>query len=305
MKRHLPPFAAVRAFEAAARHMSFKDAAEELCVTPSAVSHQIAALEAYLGTQLFLRDGNRLTLTRTGETYRDRLGQLLDGLDRSTRAVQDTRQSLRVLCTPGFAARWLIPRLGGAPGGDRMRLRVSDGAPSTDFASNDADVVIHWGDSPVPGVVVEPLMSSARYPAASREMIARENIRTPGDLARVRLLHDDVQDGWADWFTAARVAVPELPRGPSFPHCEFSTTAAEQGQGVTLAYDAVAGRTVRSGALVRLFDAVTIPSTIYSVAYPKQRRDDPEIRAFRDWLFEEVGSDGNLAPERPVLSLVR
>lgn len=294
--RKLPPFAAIRAFEAAARHLSFKAAAGEIHVTPSAVSHQIRGLEEFVGTSLFRREAGGIALTPAGTQYLAELTGLLDGLEESTRrAAGDLSASpLRILSTPGFAARWLVPRLDRFPGGDKVIIRTSTGAPSTDFARNDADVVIHWGDAPVAGVIVEAFMESGRYPLASPEFIARERLQRPGDLARTTLLHDEVMDAWDAWFRCAGLHVPPLPRGPRFAHCELALTAAEQGQGVTLAYDAMARGTVASGRLVRLFEAETLPITIYSVAYPAGRATDTRIRAFRDWLFEEVVAEGTL-----------
>jgi LysR family glycine cleavage system transcriptional activator len=301
MARKLPPFAAVRAFEAAARHGSFKIAADELCLSPSAVSHQVRSLEEYLDTKLFERDGNRLRLTLTGQTYAPRLTHLLDAFEASTARVSpsDDRQ-LRVLTTPGFAARWMVPRLDRLPFGRQIRLRVSEGAPCTDFATNDADVVIHWGDEPVDGVRVEPLMQSARYPVAHPDYAAREAIEHPSDLMRATLMHDEVMDAWAEWFRIAGVVPPQMPLGPTFPNCEFATTAAEQGQGVSLAYDAVVRDTVASGRLVRLFDHVTMPIVIYSVAYPLHRADDPMIRSFADWIHGESLAHGSALPKMHV-----
>jgi len=305
MSRQLPPFAAIRAFEAAARHLSFKAAAIELCVTPSAVSHQIQTLEDFLATSLFNRHGNRLELTRTGSAYVGKLTGLLDALDETTRAARgNTRKGLRVLSTPGFAARWLVPRLDRLSFGNDIRLRVSEGAPCTDFVVNDADVVIHWADDPVPGVVVEPLMSSGRYPVISPDLKKRAAVERPEDLLRVTLLRDEVMDGWADWFRAAGLGKPDLPSGPQFPHCELSTTAAERGQGVALAYDAIVRSTLEGGGLVRLFEAITLPVTIYSVAYPEARAHDPVICAFRDWVFEQVAGDGSLVPGQPVATAI-
>ncbi|MGP6089975.1 LysR substrate-binding domain-containing protein [Antarctobacter jejuensis] len=292
MGRRLPSFAAVRAFEAAARHQSFKAAAEELCLSPSAISHQIRALEGLLDTKLFERHGNALALTLTGQGYARQLTVLMDGIEEATRAVQAAgRRTFRVLCTPGFAARWLVPRLHRLDFGDRVRLRVSQGAPSTDFASNDADVVIQWADDPVPGVRTEPLMESLRYPVISPGLLSQSDLRKPEDLLGQTLMHDEVQDAWAEWFEAAGVQVPHLPRGPVFPNCEFATTAAEQGQGVSLAYDAMVRGTLETGRLVRLFETVTLPITIYSLACPESRADDPMIREFRRWIFAEVAAD--------------
>ena len=168
MGRRLPPFAAVRAFEAVARSLNVKAAAEELSLSASAISHQIRALEAYFDTALFERRGNRLSLTMTGRTYSGRMTTLLDAFDESTRSIREAgHRPFRVLCTPGFAARWLVPRLDGLSFGDRVRLRVSDGAPSLDFAANEADLVIQWADAPMAGLVTEPLMTSGRYPVIS------------------------------------------------------------------------------------------------------------------------------------------
>ena len=292
MGRKLPPFAAVKAFEAAARHLSFKQAAEELCLSPSAVSHQIRALEEYFDTALFERVGNSIALTLTGEGYAGKLTGLLDAFDETTRSMTETgSKTFGVLCTPGFAARWLVPRLHRLSFGDRVRLRVSVGAPSLDFASNESDVVIQWADDPVPGLVTEPFMTSHRYPVISPELRARANVQEPEDLLKLRLMHDEVLDAWAEWFEAAGMKVPDMPRGPVFPNCELATTAAEQGQGVSLAYDMMVRGTLASGRLVRLFRAVTMPVVIYSVAYPEARKDDEMVQEFRDWIFSEMSEE--------------
>lgn len=293
----MPPFAAVRAFEAAARHKSFKKAAEELCLSPSAISHQIRALEDYLDTALFERSGNRLDLTLTGRAYAGKLTGLLNGLEDSTRAIRQAgERPLRVLCTPGLAARWLVPRLDRLDFSHRLRLRVSTGAPSTDFSSNDSDVVIQWSTHATPGVVTEPLMESTRYPVISPRLRDAAGVEHPADLLRLRLIYDETDDAWPDWFAAAGLPDPALPQGPVFPNCELATTAAERGQGVSLAYDSVVRGTLESGRLVRLFETVTMPMIIYSVAYREDRAGEPMIRAFRDWLFDQVARDGTAVP---------
>lgn len=293
-RRRLPPLAALKAFEAAARHQSFTRAADELCLTPSAVSHQVRALEAYLDTKLFERRGNAMVLTLTGEGYADRLSELLDGLSDTTEAIRSPREMpvLRVLSTPGFAARWMVPRLGRFAYADRVRLRISVGAPSTDFASNDADVVIQWADAPGPGLSVEPIMSSARYPVISPALRDKLGIERPEDLARATRMQDETLDMWAEWFAAAGVAPPPTPNGPVFPNCELATTAAEQGMGAALAYDLMVRDTLASGRLVRLFDAVTLPVVIYSITCPAARRRETLISAFHDWIWSELPADG-------------
>lgn len=297
MGRKLPPFAAVRAFEATARHMSVKAAADELCLTPSAVSHQIKALEGFLDTQLFERWGNRIALTLTGEAYAGKLTHLLDVFIEETEAVRAAPQTLRVLSTPGFAARWLVPRLPRLEFASDIRLRVSNGAPSLDFATNDADVVIQWSDHPTPGLCVEPLMASARYPVISPALRERENVRCPKDLLHLTLFYDETDDAWPEWFAAAGLAGADLPPGPTFPNCELATTMVERHQGVSLAYDAMVRGTIASGRLQRLFDATTPPMSIYAIACPEARADDPRIAAFRHWLRAEAAAEG-VMPEQ-------
>ena len=301
MARRLPPFAAVRAFEAVARHLSVKGAADELCLSPSAVSHQIRALEGYLDTALFERRGGRLRPTLTGRAYAGKLTALLDAFDESTRQVREAgHRPFRVIATHCFAARWLVPRLDRLSFGDRVRLRVSDdGLPDTDFASNEADLVIQWADDPVPGVVTEPLMVSGRYPVMSPELKARENVRVPEDLLRLTLIHYDTMDGWDEWFRTAGIEPPVFPRGPSFAHCELAVTAAERGQGVSISFDSLVRGAIAEGRLVRLFDTtIALPFAIYSVAYAEARRDDPMIREFSRWIHAEAAREG-VAPDGP------
>lgn len=299
MGRKLPPFAAVRAFEATARHMSVKTAADELCLTPSALSHQIKALEGFLNTQLFERSGNRLTLTLTGQGYAGKLTQLLDSFQDETQAARGGAQTLRVLSTPGFAARWLVPRMPRLDFARDIRLRVSNGAPSLDFATNDADVVIQWSDLPMPGLSVQPLMASVRYPVISPALKARERVSRPEDLLRLSLFYDETDDAWPEWFAAAGLGGAKLPDGPTYPNCELSTTMVEQGQGVSLAYDAVVRGTLASGRLERLFDIVTQPMAIYSVACQEARANEPRIAAFREWLRGEADAEGVLPVGQP------
>lgn len=293
MSRRLPPLPALRSFEAAAQRMSFTQAAADLCVTPSAVSHQIKALEDFLETALFSRGPAGLKLTQAGRDYLRDLTPLLDMLDASTRRVarRGTDEPIRILSTPGFAARWLVPRLHRFDAYNRVEITVSQGAPSTDFASNGADVVIHWGANPVHGVVVEPMMQSSRYPVASPALIEREKLFEPRDLLRVTLLHDELLDAWGEWFELAGIAVPALPRGPRLAHCELVLTAAERLQGVALAYDAMARGAIEEGELVRLFTIEIPPITMYSFAYPEGRRRCPAIGALRSWMFTEVAAD--------------
>ncbi len=292
MKRRLPPFAAVRAFEAAARHGSFTTAADELNVTQSAVSHQVRRLEEFLDTALFVRDPQGLDLTPAGEGYLAELTGILDRLDASTRRVcqPDEAELLRIRATPAFTSRWLLPRM------HRFQARhpeldydISIGFPPTDFSQGDVDVFIHWGTEPVAGARVEPFFDTARSPVASAEFLRRgPRIEAPADLLAVTLLHDQVQDGWAQWFETCGVVPPASRRGPRLAHCELVLQAAEAGQGVALPYLALIESELECGRLIRLFDRETPSAVIYSLAYQEADADEPKIKGFRDWMFEEI-----------------
>ena len=292
MRRRLPPFAAVRAFEAAARHGSFTAAAEELNVTQSAISHQVKRLEAFLDTPLFVRTPQGLTVTPAGQDYLAELTGILDRLDASTRRIchPDQPELLRIRATPAFTARWLLPRM------HRFQSRhpeldyeIANGLPPTDFSNGDVDLFIHWGTEPVDGARVEPFFASARAPVASPQFLRRAPaIESPADLLAVTLLHDKVLDGWAQWFESCGVVPPANPRGPRFAHCELALQAAETGQGVALPYTALIPSELESGRLVRLFDHETPPVVIYSLAYQESDAGEPKIRAFRDWILEEA-----------------
>ena len=247
-----------------------------------------------MGISLFVRKPHGLSLTNAGSTYLRDLTPLLDALDASTRRIsaKGPESALRVLSTPGFAARWLVPRLHRYPERENIVISVSPGAPSTDFAMNEADIVIHWGSEPVATAIVEPMMRSGRYPVASRGFIERESLREPADLLCTTLLHDEVDDGWFAWFAEAGIEPTSLPRGPRLAHCELTLTAAEEQQGVALAYDAMARNTIAEGRLQRLFDVESPSAAIYSFAYAKGRRRCPDIGRFRDWIFEEVRLEG-------------
>ncbi|MDW4550449.1 LysR substrate-binding domain-containing protein [Defluviimonas sp. D31] len=292
MRRKLPPFPALRAFEAAARLGSFKAAAEELCVSASAISHQIRLLESYLDRPMFTRGPQAVRLTRAGERYLARIGPLLDELDASTRAItgEAAQGVIRLRMTEWFAKRWLIPRLPrfmrACPG---LEVQIETGLPPTDFRHGALDVIIHWGDAPVEGAVIEPFFASTRTPVCSPAYLAAHpDLKAPRDLARHVLLRDETDDGWAEWFGVAGLPTYCPEGGPVFSHCELSTTAALSDAGVELAYRELLIDLLRDGDLVQLFDILSPVRTIYSLAYERRRAKDARILAFREWLFGEI-----------------
>jgi LysR family transcriptional regulator, glycine cleavage system transcriptional activator len=292
MRRHLPPFSAVRAFEAAARHLSFKAAAAELNVTQSAISHQVKGLEVFLGAALFHRTASGVALTRCGRDYFADLSSVLDRLDASTERARGTEISgpVSVRATPAFTSRWLLPRMNGFNTAyPEIELEVTTTTNPMHFPADGVDILIQYGQRPVDGLRVDPFLSSSRFPVCSPDLLkAGPPIRKPEDLARVTLLRDVVGDDWATWFACADSRMPAKIKGPRLAHCELTMTAAEEGQGVALAYGALIDREIADGRLVKLFDLETPPKVIYSLTCPEGWTNRPRIAAFRNWVLAEV-----------------
>ena len=292
MRRHLPPFSAVRAFEAAARHQSFKSAAEELHLTQSAISHQVKALEEFLGVSLFRRNGQGVVLTPRGSSYVADVSSILDRLSTSTERLTGVAKSgtLKVCASPGFASRWLMPRMSRlASAHPDIAVEIATTSDPLQFPDDDTDILIQYGQAAADGFRVEPFLSSSRVPVCSPRLLEEgPAIRTPDDLSKVTLLRDLVGDDWAAWFGSAKTSMPDVAGGPRFAHCELTLRAAEEGQGVALGYTALIGREIADGKLVRLFDLETTPRVIYSLTCPEAWANHPRIAAFRNWIFGEV-----------------
>lgn len=292
MKRKLPPFAAVRAFEAASRHRSFKGAAAELHVTQSAISHQVKGLELFLGAMLFRRHRHGVELTPIGIDYFHDVGAILDELDASTERIKavDGADRLSVCATPAFLSRWLLPRMRGfARAYPKIELQIAVTTEPTRFPKDGVDVLIQYGQDPEPGLRVAPFLTSARFPVCSPALLeAGPAIRKPEDLFRTTLLRDLVGDGWTAWFECAGSKMLPAVKGPLFAHCELTLRAAEEGQGVALAYGALIADEIAEKKLVKLFELETPPKVIYSLTCPERWMNRPPIAAFRNWVFAEA-----------------
>lgn len=294
MNREFPSFPAVRAFDAAARHLSFKDAAQELHVTQSAVSHQVKALEEFLGTPLFRRESRGVTLTREGTVYLSRVSDVLDRLASATRDLRSQHAAgpLYIHSTPAFASRWLVPRLNDF---NRIHpdieLHVTPSLELPDFANGSGDAAICFGEMETGTLHVEPFLESSRFPVASPALLAaRPKLERPADLLQCVLLHNEVEDGWREWFAHAGIETVESDSGPRFAHCNLTLRAASEGQGVALAYGALVTEDLAAGTLVRLFD-ISLPSTVvYSLVCPTASLTQPRVAAFRNWLTNAARS---------------
>lgn len=296
--RRLPPLNSIRAFEAAARHLSFTRAARELNVTQSAVSHQIKALEARLGVPLFRRLNRALLLTDEGQAYLPAVRDALDRLAEATERllVGETSGTLTVSVMPSFAARWLVPRLA------RFRdlhpdidVRLSASDKLVDFARDDVDVAIRYGRGTYPSLHVTRLLGEDVFPVCSPALRDGDPpLRRLADLARHTLLHDIVDDICPDWPTWLRLMGADgidTSRGPVFSDSSMLLQAAVDGQGVALGRSALAAADLEAGRLVKPFDVRTPLDVAYYLVCPRSTAERPKIAAFRAWLLAEADAE--------------
>ena len=295
MPRRLPSLNALKAFEAAARHESFTQAAQELCVTQGAVSHQVKALEAELGCRLFTREHRRLVITSAGQAY---LAVVRDAFDRLASGTENLLQQhragvLTVSVSPNFASKCLVHRLGRfAEQHPTIDLRVAATLQHIDFAREDFDLAIRHGDGDWPGLHVTRLCVEELFPVCSPALTRGRNaLRSPADLKRYTLLHVNERRDWAAWLEAAKVRDVDVSRGPVFNQASMAIDAAIDGQGVALARSALAAWDLGSGRLVRPFALALKVPYAYWIVCPKANATLPKIATFRDWLLAEAAVD--------------
>jgi len=297
MPRRLPSLNALKAFEAAARHESFTQAAQELCVTQGAVSHQVKALEAELGVRLFQRERQRLVITEAGRSYLEVVRDAFDRVAAGTERLLQ-RQSggvLTVSTSPNFASKWLVHRLSRfAEKHPDIDLRVSASLHHIDFAREDIDLAIRHGDGRWSGLHMTRLCTEALFPVCSPKILngrGRRALRAPSDLKHYVLLHLDDRRAWASWLEAAGVDGVDVTRGSIFNQASIAIDAAADGQGVALARTALAVWDLLAGRLVRPFGPELPVPYAYWIVCPKATADLPKIVAFRDWLVGEAMED--------------
>ncbi len=285
MSRPLLPLNALRAFEASARHRSFTRAAQELCVTQAAISHQVKALEARLGVRLFHRAPRGLMLSDEGvallpaltESF-DRIGRLLDRFREGR-----LREVLTVSVVGTFAVGWLMPRLAAFreahPYAD---LRLLTNNNKADLAAEGLDAAILFGEGRWPGVEAARLLDAPQAPLCAPGLGAQ--LRHPGDLAGQVLLRSYRVQDWPAWFAAARLSEEIEARGPVFDASLTMIQAAIQGEGVALAPPLMFARDIADGRLVQPF-AATVCTGAYWFVTPRGRPPSPAAVAFRGLLF--------------------
>jgi LysR family glycine cleavage system transcriptional activator len=292
--RKLPPLNALRAFEAAARSLSFTRAAAELHVTQAAISHQVRALEAELGLPLFVRLHRALRLTPQGARYLPALRDAFDRIDAATRSLapRRARRQLAISVVPSFGTRWLVPRLGDFRARHpRLDLTLHASSQLVDLAREPFDVAIRFGPGAWPGLRADLLLDEEIVCVASPALArGRRPLARPADLRRHVLLHDESHEPWRTWLEAAGVRGVDAERGIVFSDSAQIVQAAVAGQGVALARRRLAEADLRARRLLRLFAdrARSRTDFAYYVVSLAARADEPAIAAFRRWALAQA-----------------
>jgi len=296
MAERFPPLTAVRYFEAAARHLSFTKAAHELHVTHSAISHQIKALEEWLGVPLFRRLNRSLMLTEAGQAYARPVRESLEKLGEASRALRSREQTgtLTVSVMPSFAAKFLVPRLGAfRRAHPDIDVRISASERLVDFAREDVDIAVRSGRGNWPGLRVDWLVRENLFPVCSPKLLSGPiPLKSPGDLLQHTLMHDsDWPDSmWQRWLGVAGVKADQRKPSLSFNYSNLMIQAAIDGLGVALAQEALVRDDLASGRLVKPFD-IDMPSDYANyVVTPEAAAERPKVKAFREWLLAEIAA---------------
>lgn len=285
----LPPLNALRAFEATARHLSVKQAAGELCVTPGAVSQLLKVLERHLGVALFRRVNRGVLLTSAGQNYLPAVRNAFRQISEATRRVAAAADSgiLTVSVTPFFASAWLVPRLGAFqaahPGID---LRVLTGKGLSDFSRDGVDLAVRHGLGRYPGLCSERLFAVEMIPVAAPSLAARfPQPACSQDLTAWPQVHDADRKDWHLWFQAQGVDAIGPLRGPAFDDAGLLLKAVLAGQGAGLVPAAMAALELAEGRLVKLTGVAWPEAYAYYLVCPEASRDRPMVAAFRTWML--------------------
>jgi LysR family glycine cleavage system transcriptional activator len=290
----LPPLTALRAFDAAARHMSFAQAAAELNVTPAALSFQIKSLEDHLGQPLFHRLNRAVTLTEAGRALAPGTADgfaMLANAWRSARRLQNN-STLTVTAGPAFTAKWLAPRLYEfAQAHPDIELRFSAGLRIMDFDRDEIDVAIRFGYGPDPGLYAIPLAVEWVMPVMTPELARRHP--TPQSLKDAPLLFDDSIDflrpkcDWQMWFRAVGIDFNPT-HGARFSQADHAVDAALAGAGIVLGRRALVIKDLSEGRLVAPFKTAISTKAHFRFLCPEGAENRPQVKAFRDWILQEI-----------------
>lgn len=299
MARKLPPLNSLPCFEAAARLLNFSKAADELSVTPGAISRAIKHLEDQLNVLLFERKTRSVRLTTVGEPYARAVRDVLEQLAAAT-ALATARRSestLNVSTSDGFAGRWLVPRLYRfhRAHGD-VDVRVATTGKLTNFLGDGIDIAIRYGSGNYPGFTSEFLTDEEVFPVCSPKLLKGAHpLRKPEDLRHHTLIRDTYPIDWAAWLSSAKVKGVNAHKGLTFDSYTFAVEAAVQGEGVVLGRTMLVAADLAAGRLVRPFKHTLKAVSSFYVVYPPEAIRQRKVRIFRDWLFAEIGQPRAIA----------
>ena len=296
MSDHLPPLAAIRVFEAAARHLSFTRAASELGMTQAAVSYQIKVLEERIGSPLFLRRPREVVLTEAGQRLAPEVNRAFDILREAFAELGHREQGTLIINTMHtFASQWLAPRLGVFQMmHPEIAVRLETMQRLVEFGREEVDLVVRAGKGSWPGLVATKLLDVRFTPMLSPELAATiGGIREPADIIKLPLL-DPKDPWWITWLTANGLPIDVLQgQGQlSLNMQSLIAAAAMAGHGVALLTPAYFQRELDDRRLVQPFEQVVDEGNSYWLAYPEARRNVPKIKAFRDWIVGEIQRAG-------------
>jgi len=290
MVLRLPSLNGLRAFEAAARHLSFTKAASELNVTQTAVSHQIRRLEEQLGLKLFHRVNRGLALSDEGEAYLPAIRAAFDDLRRATERLTraDEPNHITVSTMTSLAAKWLVPQLSDFQDAHPdVEVRITTSTALVDFHRDKVDMAIRYGHGNWPGLRIDWLMSEDIFPVCSPKLLQGAHpLLQPADLAHHTLLHvTGFHDGWRLWFTAADVPQVQGARNLSFDLSMVAYQAAIDGLGVALGRTQLVAGDLAAGRLIVPFKVSMHADAGFYVVAPLESAERPKVRLFRDWLL--------------------
>ena len=307
-----PGLRSLRAFDAAAEHLSFTRAADDLAVTPAAISHQIKELENQLGVSLFTRTSRSMRLTREGEILHAAAHESLEVLSRALMRIKrlENRMQIRVSASPSLAAKWLVPRLDRflslQPGAD-VRVDVSHSV--VDFDREDIDIAIRFGEGRYPGLRADMLFQDNVFPVCSPKIITKDKpLKTPKDLLKHTLIHLDWEaqgspwPNWKMWMKASGINDFDDRAGLHFGQTSYAVQAAIDGMGVALGDSNLVADDIAAGRLVKPFElSLRAPKQFaYYVITRPDTTDAPMVDAFRDWCMAEARvTEGKAAPHPP------
>lgn len=296
----------MRSFESAARHQSFNLAAEELCVTPSAISHQVKSLEDFLGVKLFRRERRKVSLTAAGERYLPSVQLALDEIESATRRLMTSPNlsAVNISVAPAFLSRWLVPRISRFQEQyPDVELRFSATTGYVDFEHSDTDMAVYYGDGNWKGVDIHFLRYLASTPVCSPRLLeGPRGLKTPQDLLGKTLIHvSGRQQEWQQILRQLGVRTTALTRTMSFSSTALAVSAAIEGIGVALADRALVQRELESGQLVVPFDITLDKPKGFYLVYQEKRQLTYGMEAFRDWILAEMQQDRAPTSGAPVL----